>query len=71
MEKLGEIIRSVSISKRAFMFTQSLLIQTGRTPSKKWSGQNLTSRTAGSGPVFSRLWTTMVTDCSTKVLDYY
>jgi len=31
------------------MASQSL-IQTGRTPSKKWSGQNLTGRTAGSGP---------------------
>jgi len=50
MEKLGEIIRSVCISKRVFMFTQSL-IQTGHMPSKKWSGQNLTGRTAGSGPV--------------------
>ena len=25
-------------------------IKTGRTPGKKWSGQNLTGRTVGSGP---------------------
>ena len=43
--------RIVSIT-RAFRYKcqSQALTKRGRAPSKKWSGQNLTSRTVGSGP---------------------